>query len=585
MPRTSRLGSEESLTERLTRQFYQWEMRGRGWDVWEQPVDLEPQFYPFFGHYDPEEAERLYDDARKPTFFSELADRIVELWKGRLDSSGELPSALEGEEAAYQPIWFEDDGDLVEFQVALPPESKVAKDAVEQVLLGIGHVSRPIAFEIIGTHDSIVVQFTCAQSDAPRVRGQIKAYFHEAVLTEHNSFLTDLSKRSGTEGAVVDFGLSNEFMRPIRCFGRFDPDPLAGIIEAMAELADGESALFQILFSPVVNPWQESILRAVTDGRGGSFFADDPTIVQLAGQKVSCPLFGAVVRIAAQSETKYRAWQIVEGIGASLRQFSDPQSNEFIPLTNDGYDDWQHLEDLRRRQSRRSGMLLNSDELLSLVHLPSSSVHSMKLKREERKSKAAPALSLGNSLCLGENDHGGRSGRVTQSPEQRVRHTYVIGASGTGKSTLLLNMIVQDIEKGEGLAVLDPHGDLIDDVFVRIPEKRVNDVVLLDPSDEEFPVGFNILSAHSDLERNLLASDLVSVFKRLSTSWGDQMTVVLANAILAFLESSEGGTLSDLRRFLVEPDFRRRFLDTVRDPEVLYYWQCQGRMKNPVFAG
>ena len=172
-----------------------------------------------------------------------------------------------------------------------------------------------------------------------------------------------------------------------------------------------------------------------------------------------------------------------------------------------------------------------------------------------------------------ENDHAGKTVRVTQSPEQRVRHTYLIGASGTGKSTLLLNMIVQDIQNGEGLAVLDPHGDLIDQILTHVPKERIDDIVLLDPSDEEYPVGFNILSAHSELERNLLASDLVSVFRRLSTSWGDQMTAVLGNAILAFLESSEGGTLADLRKFLVEAEFRNRFLETVRDQEVIYYWR------------
>jgi hypothetical protein len=134
-------------------------------------------------------------------------------------------------------------------------------------------------------------------------------------------------------------------------------------------------------------------------------------------------------------------------------------------------------------------------------------------------------------------------------------------------------MITQDIAHGEGIAVLDPHGDLIDQVVGHIPEERAADVVLFDPSDEAYPVGFNILSAHSELERNLLASDLVAVFKRLSTSWGDQMTAVFGNAILAFLESDEGGTLADLRRFLVETDFRKSFLRTVRDAEVVYYWE------------
>ncbi len=166
---------------------------------------------------------------------------------------------------------------------------------------------------------------------------------------------------------------------------------------------------------------------------------------------------------------------------------------------------------------------------------------------------------------------------------------HLVGSSGSGKSTLMLNMIVQDIHNGDGLAVLDPHGDLIDQIIARIPEERIKDVVLLDPSDEAYPVGFNILSAHSDLERTLLASDLVSVFRRLSTSFGDQMATLLANAILAFLESSEGGTLTDLRRFLIEPAFRARFLTTVQDAEIVYYWQKEfpllaGRPQSPILT-
>src|ERR1019366_2669578 len=123
----------------------------------------------------------------------------------------------------------------------------------------------------------------------------------------------------------------------------------------------------------------------------------------------------------------------------------------------------------------------------------------------------------------------------------------------------------------EGVAVLDPHGDLVDKVLGIIPPHRINDVVLVDPSDEQFSVGFNILSAHSDLEKNLLASDLVSVFQRLSTSWGDQMNSVLQNAILAFLESNRCGTIADLRRFLIEPAFRNEFLKSVKDAEIVYY--------------
>lgn len=132
---------------------------------------------------------------------------------------------------------------------------------------------------------------------------------------------------------------------------------------------------------------------------------------------------------------------------------------------------------------------------------------------------------------------------------------------------------MQDIAAGNGFAVLDPHGDLIDDILARMPKERVGDVIVFDPADEAYPVGFNILSAHSELERTLLASDLVAVFKRLSTSFGDQMVAVPGNAILAFLESTEGGTLLDLRRFLIDKSFRAHFLETVQDEQVVSYWQ------------
>ena len=121
--------------------------------------------------------------------------------------------------------------------------------------------------------------------------------------------------------------------------------------------------------------------------------------------------------------------------------------------------------------------------------------------------------------------------------------------------------------------MLDPHGDLIDRICGIIPSSRIDDVVLVDPSDAEYSIGFNILSAHSELEKNLLASDLIAVFQRLSSTWGDQMNSVLQNAILAFLESERRGTIADLRRFLIEPSFRNEFLKSVRDLEVVYYWQ------------
>jgi hypothetical protein len=198
-------------------------------------------------------------------------------------------------------------------------------------------------------------------------------------------------------------------------------------------------------------------LGAVSLPDGSPFFDDAPEFFKLAKAKVSRPFFAAVIRIAAIGSDDDRMWEIARRLTSGLVPFADPNGNEFIPLSNDDYDDADHVDDLLHRRSRRSGMLLNSEELVSIVHLPASEVKSAKLDRVVHKTKAAPSMVSGHPLVLGSNTHNGRTTEVSLSADQRVRHMHVIGSSGTGKSTLMLNLIMQDIERGEGVGVLDPH--------------------------------------------------------------------------------------------------------------------------------
>ncbi|MHB1957463.1 MAG: type IV secretory system conjugative DNA transfer family protein [Acidobacteriaceae bacterium] len=476
------------------------------------------------------------------------------------------------EERESDPEPFYADGPLVEFHVALPAGTKVVKEAAERLLTSLTYASRPIGFEVVGVKDAIFTQFACADNDRTQLAQQLSAHFPESAITERERFLEGLWDPK-KPSIIIDFGLSRECMVPLRTVRGFEVDPLIGIMGALAGIREGELGLLQVLFQAVRFPWAESMVRAVSNAEGRSFFPDAPEMIALAREKVTSPLFAAVLRVAAQSKSVARAWAIARDLGGALTQFANPTSNELIALTNDRYADEDHAADVCARTTHRSGMLLNADELVSVAHLPSASVRVPQLKREDARTKAAPKIVQGHPFILGENSHAGKTTTVTLSPEARSQHCYVIGASGTGKSTLLLNLILQDIEHGEGIAALDPHGDLIDEILGRIPEKRWGDVVLLDPSDEAYPVGFNVLKAHSEIEKNLLGSDLVAVFRRLSTSWGDQMTSVLGNAVLAFLESTEGGSLVDLRRFLVDPGFRKNFLQTVQDHEIVYYWE------------
>jgi hypothetical protein len=552
------------LDEQLTEQFRQWELRGRGWQVFTEPVEPEPPFVPFHGHFLP--ATRPVDDGARPTFLSSLVQRLSQKL-----STEKPPAPVEPEpeeEPEPTPLIRKS---LVELQASLPDKLDISKDAFEQFLLNLSLCREPIAFELVGTHKKISTQFVASANDAPLLRRQLQAYFPEAVFVPREGGLEQTWEAStGDEMLAVEFGLKHEFMLPLQS-GRLDP--FIGIVGALAELRAGELGLFQVLFQPVQNAWAESIVNSVTHADGKPFFVNSPELAGAAENKIARPLYAAVVRILICADEFSRIVQLARDLAGSLRVFAHPNGNELIPLHNDDYPFEEHIEDVLRRQTRRTGMLLNSDELVGFVHLPSTAVRSPAFQRQSVKSKSAPTIVRQQGLLLGENDHAGQTVEVRLSAEQRTRHTHIIGASGTGKSTLLFNLIRQDIENGEGIAVLDPHGDLIDRILGIIPPERIDDVVLLDPADESHSVGFNILSAHSHLEKNLLASDLIAVFQRLSTSWGDQMNSVLQNAILAFLESDRRGTIADLRRFLIETPFRNEFLKSVKDSEIVYYWQ------------
>ncbi len=156
--------------------------------------------------------------------------------------------------------------------------------------------------------------------------------------------------------------------------------------------------------------------------------------------------------------------------------------------------------------------------------------------------------------------------------EDRRRHTYIVGKTGMGKSTLLLNCIVQDIRNGNGVAVLDPHGDLVERVLDYIPARRINETIYFNPADVEYPIAFNPLYHTDRSQKHLVASGLVQVFKKIwADSWGPRLEYVLRNAILALLDTT-GHSLLAVTRMLIDDRFRSRVVAGVKDPVVRQFW-------------
>lgn len=554
------------LGDWYSRLFSEWEKFGRGWLLADKSVEPEPPFIAFQDYLKVNGfGQNQYRDDGK--IRSPLGKAIDWIKNPKKKSKEVQPNSFD-----RNPFVSLVNSYPTAYSLRFPRNYRPRFDEIESLLLMLSESKYPLSFEIVADGEKITLFFTAQKPDAPYLYSQLQAFFPDSTIQEQTDFLEEKWPQYGNP-AIVDMGLSDAFMLPLAVPKSFQPDPLIGIYAILDSIQTGELGMLQVIFQGTLNPWVKSVMYSVTDGDGKSVFNDMPEMVTLAEQKTSRPLFGVIVRLIGYGQTDMRSASIVKQLSQSLQPMEAYRSNKLIPLSNEGYPYQIHEDNVFFRTSNRLGMLLNSQELVALVHPPDASVQVPSLRGIEKNTQSAPHLSAGAWFHLGTNVHHGITKEVKISEQDRLRHLHIIGATGTGKSTLIRYLVQQDMEQNQGLAVLDPHGDLIEQILERIPSHRLQDVVVIDPADAEYPVGINLLQAHSELEKIVLSSDLVSVFRRMSTSWGDQMTTVLANAINAFLESSQEGTLLDLKRFLVEESFRKAFLRTVQDEEVVYFWK------------
>ena len=572
----------QRIARELSEQFYRWELRGRGWLVWPRAVQLEPPFRPFEGHF--LAPGPVIDDGQSESFGSRFAKRVTGLLGIEAPSVPEVQTEEIEEPEAEMQVARED---LVELQIALPADYQPHANVFEQFLFSIGYASEPVAFEVVGTSEELVVQVTTGRDDAVAVRQQLRAFFPEAVITTGEQYVTERFGQESGHLRVVDFGLEREFMVPIQNLKAVAADPLVAVCGALDQLSEGEAGIFQVLLEPVRHPWAPSMVRAVTLGDGSPFFANDPELVPQTRVKVARPLFAVVVRVAALTASNSRGSELVRSLAGALRPLANTQGNQLVPLTDDDYDSDDHVLDLLRRETHRSGMLLNSDELIALAHLPTAAVRAKNLRRALQRTRSVPVRLARErtGVWIGDNLHEGVVTPVHLPMEVRLNHCHILGGTGSGKSTLLGQMALQDIQMGHGVAVIDPHGDLIDALLPHVPPERLDDVILFDPSDGEYAIAFNPLAASSTRERELMAADFIAVMRQHTSSWGDQMSSLLGNAVLAFLHNSRVGTLPELRRFLVSAEFRSHVLKTVSSPEVEYFWEHEAALANKSAIG
>lgn len=548
-------------SEYYTWQFYTWEYRGRGLHREGFRVQLEPPFIPFYRHLP---RRSIIDDGKRHTWVSQ----VLEAFKRSPKPLRTEESVLNYEE--LEPFPDEQRDDNIVFKLYFSKERSNIPDTIKTLLSILSSTHQPISFEVFGNSETITVQFVCSALDAYIMQSILTAYLPTITIQQDEQGIEAILKPD-TLTTIFPFALAEEFIRPLATYHQREIDPLTAIVGLLDSITGTEQLGIQILFQGCVNQWGDSIVRSATMYDGKSFFLDAPEAPKLSQEKIESQLFAVSIRGFVQADNDHTRQTLAKNLIHTISLASHSPYNRLVPVVEEEMQ--EALQDIYARASHRTGMLLNVEELATLVHIPSTAIQSKKFTTSTRKTKAVPAIAKNKAFTLGLNYHNQIENTVTIGIDERLKHTHIIGATGTGKSTLIANLILQDISNSIGITLLDPHGDLVDDIIARVPAHRMQDIVLIDPTDIAFPIGLNILEAHNDIEKEILSSDLVASFRKFATSWGDQMNTVLGNAIIAILESKRGGTMNDLRRFLIEQDFRNEILNTVSDLSIVYYWK------------
>lgn len=418
---------------------------------------------------------------------------------------------------------------------------------------------RAVVIEVTATEDGISHRLITSRSLAPIVTAQLRASLPSVRVEQEEP-----GRRPSPDHAT-ELGLSDSSRRL-----RIDqPEAIArGLLSGLLPLRDHEVVTLQYVLTPI------GPLPAVSRSDSGSA-AFMPLIkgvparvpnaeeIKARRDKQSHPLFAAAIRIGIATEDKSRQRQLMQRVLAGFHLANVPGAHLLRKAGSS--------RTIAARIARRSLPLLhypisvNAAELTGLVAFPlgKSALPGLKLGGC-RLLPAAPEIPSAGRVLARANFPGSER-PLALSVAASLRHLHVCGPTGVGKSTLLMSLMTQDIASGRGLALLDPKGDLVDDLLDRIPLDRAADVIVLDPSDEGRPVGFNLLTGASE-SPELLVDQLVGIFHRLYQAfWGPRTDDILRSALLT-LVTEPGMTLCEVPLLLTDPSFRRRLVGRLDDP-------------------
>lgn len=475
-----------------------------------------------------------------------------------------------------------------------------------------------VSLEIVADNGLISFYVTAPRRSRDFIEQQILAQYPEASLEEVIDY--NIFHPTGvTLGAELTFRESH--VLPIKTYETAESDPLLALTNALNKLDEEEGAAIQFVVRSANRRWRKKgrrIVKELNEGKSrdeafsnvsgniirqvGKFFADavlhpheksvtnpgeKPDKHQMSAleqemskgmeEKISKAGLDVNIRIVVSSSTRQRAEAGLSNIIDSFTQYNLYQyGNTFVSLRPRRQDNlisdfiYRHFND-------KNSVVVNTEELASLYHLPLSSTETPNIRWLRARQSAPPENIPKQGITLGTSKFRGVEKTIKFAPDDRRRHAYIIGTTGSGKSTLMEEMIKQDIANGEGVCFIDPHGSAVESILECIPKERAEDLVYFDPSDVNRPIGLNMLEVRNDAEMDFATQEMIAIFYKLVSDpamIGPMFEHNMRNAMFTLMSDKDHpGTIAEIPRIFTDPEFQKYKVSKVTDPIVREFWE------------
>ncbi len=435
------------------------------------------------------------------------------------------------------------------------------------------------SFNIISLNQNIYFIVGSTDNVSEHLYNQILAQYQKADVSELP--LESLINEERLAGATfAELNLSGNNFLPIKNLeGTMEVDPITSVLSSMSRSADPRAFFWvQIIVKAADNSWQSKALQTISKLSSAEVVSQSAQskIAQIQ-EKIKFSGFYCNTRLIADSASNLNA------LSSSFNIYANPVGNYF-KLSKPGFMKEKKLfEAILTHSPYGTSNILNIAEIASIWHMPKGNQDipnimwgkKLVLDGPEDLPVARPDMpdeEKKDLTFIGKATYKNRPQIFGITAKDRLRHLYIVGKTGTGKSVLLVNMAIEDIRKGHGIAFLDPHGDAIDIILKYIPKNRINDVCYFNPSDPEYAYPLNILEVRNESQRELMVSGIIAIFYKIySYSWGPRLEHILRNVLFTLIYAQDA-TLPDVMKILHDKSYRAKVLERISDPQIHQFW-------------